>query len=88
MNSCWCSILMVIPVSQGSVVSAIGRGITSIIRAIAFVLESIIGAIVGVRTIPNESSACHLNLFITGNCGDIQRHYGHYMLSLWKTPFY
>ncbi|KAN0118988.1 hypothetical protein V8E52_004760 [Russula decolorans] len=32
---------------MGSVVSAIGRGITSIIRAIAFVLESIIGAIVG-----------------------------------------
>jgi hypothetical protein len=53
---------MVIPVSQGSVVSAIGRGITSIIRAIAFVLESIIGAIVGVRTIVDESSASHLNL--------------------------
>jgi hypothetical protein len=53
---------MVIPVSQGSVVSAIGGGITSIIRAIAFVLESVIGAIVGVRTIVDEYSASHLNL--------------------------
>ena len=79
---------MMIPLSQGSVVSAIGRGITSIIRAIAFVLEAIIGAIVGVSTTVDESSSCHLNLFITGNCGDFQRHYGHSMLSLWKTPLY
>ena len=62
MNSFWCSILMVIPVSQGSVVSAIGHGINSIISAIAMVLESIVGAIVGVRTIVDESSASHLNL--------------------------
>jgi hypothetical protein len=51
MDSCWCSILMVFPVFQGSVVSAIGRGIIGIISAIAFVMESIVGAIVGVRTI-------------------------------------
>jgi hypothetical protein len=41
---------MVFPVSQGSVVSAIGYGINSIISAIAAVLETIIGAIVTVRT--------------------------------------
>ena len=53
---------MVIPVSQGSVVSAIGHGINSIISAIAAVLETIIGAIVSVRTIVDESFASHLNL--------------------------
>ena len=42
---------MVFAVSQGSVVSAIGHGINSVIRAIASVLETIIGAIVTVRTI-------------------------------------
>jgi hypothetical protein len=45
---------MVFPVSQGSVVSAIGYGINSIISAIASVLETIIGAIVSVRTIVDE----------------------------------
>jgi hypothetical protein len=53
-------------------------------------LETIIGAIVSVRTtivvvilffcISSES-------VITGNRGDIQRYYGHSMLSLlWKSP--
>lgn len=47
---CWRYILMEVPVSQGSVVSAIGYGINSVISAIAAVLETIIGAIVAVRT--------------------------------------
>ena len=81
---------MEFPVSQGSVVSAIGYGINSIISAIAAVLETIIGAIVSVRNITDESFAPNLNLFMTGNRGDIQRHYGHSLLSLlWrKTPYY
>jgi len=62
MISYWCSILMVFPVSQGSVVSAIGYGINSIISAIAAVLETIIGAIVSVRIIVGESSASNLNM--------------------------
>ena len=62
MNPFLCPILMVIPVSQGSVVSAIGHGLSSIVRAIGAVLESIIGAVFGVRTIVDETSASHLNL--------------------------
>jgi hypothetical protein len=74
------------------VVSTIGSAINSIISAIAAVLETIIGAIVSVRTFVDLSSACHLNLFITGNCGDIHNYYGHSMLSLlrkrWKKPLF
>ena len=81
---------MVFPVFQGSVVSSIGYGLNSIISAIAAVLETIIGAIVSVRKVVAESSASHLNLCFTGNCGDIQHYYGHSMLSLlWKSsPLY
>jgi hypothetical protein len=39
------------PVSQGSVVSAIGAAINSVISAIAAVIETIVGAIVAVRTL-------------------------------------
>ena len=52
---------MVFPLSQGSVVSAIGYGLNSVISAIASVLEAIIGAIVSVSTIVGESSS-HLNM--------------------------
>jgi len=37
-------------ISQGSVVSAIGSGLNAVISAIAFVLETIVMAIVTVRT--------------------------------------
>jgi len=78
---------MVFPVSQGSIVSAIGYGINSIISAIASVLETIISAIVSVRTIVERVFFISSEFAITGDCGDIQRHYRHSMLSLlWKAP--
>ena len=74
---------MMFLVSQGSVVSAIGRGLSAIISAIAAVLEAIIGAIVAVRTtIVDESSFISSESVITGNRGDIRCYYGHSMLSL------
>jgi hypothetical protein len=48
------------PVSQGSIVSAIGYGINAIISAIAAVIETIVGAIVAVRTLCKIRSPLNL----------------------------
>jgi hypothetical protein len=73
---------MELPVSQGSVVSAIGYGINSVISAIAAVLETIIGAIVAVRTFCGQVLCISSESAITGNRSDLRHYYRHSMLSL------
>ena len=68
---------------QGSIFSTIGRGIESIISAIANVIITIVGAITTVR-FQFLSYDFSTYTFLQGHCHYIRRYYRHSMLQMQK----